>query len=80
MADLYKEVNTFYSTLAREDETDKAEHIKKVALSFGYSPDDLAALPEGSNLGVSCGNPLTVAGLKEVSDDVIVVFDMIAPR
>jgi hypothetical protein len=67
MADLYDKVNTHYSSIAREDGKDNADHIKKVALAFGYDPEDLAAIPDGANLGVSCGNPLTVASLKEVS-------------
>jgi SAM-dependent methyltransferase len=53
-----------YSALAREDVTQNAAHIKKVAESFGYDPEDLAAIPDGANLGVSCGNPLAIAGLK----------------
>lgn len=56
-----------YSALAREDATKNTEHIKKVAESFGYSAEDLAGIPEEANLGVSCGNPLAVAGLKAVS-------------
>ena len=56
-----------YSALAREDATKNTDHIKKVAASFGYSAEDLAGIPEEANLGVSCGNPLAVAGLKAVS-------------
>jgi arsenite methyltransferase len=55
-----------YSALAREHDSKNAEHIKKVAESFGYSAEDLAGIPEEANLGVSCGNPLAVAGLKAV--------------
>jgi len=36
----------------------------RVAAAFGYSPEELAAMPEGSNLGLSCGNPTAMAGLK----------------
>ena len=56
-----------YSTLAREDTVENAAHMKKAAEAFGYSPEDLANIPEGANLGLSCGNPLAIAGLKEVS-------------
>jgi arsenite methyltransferase len=42
--------------------TDNAEAL---ALSFGYTPEDLASLPEGANLGLSCGNPQAVAALVE---------------
>ena len=58
-----------YSTLAREDSTKNAEHMKKAAAAFGYSPEDLASIPEGANLGLSCGNPLALAALKEVTRD-----------
>ena len=35
------------------------------AKSLGYSDEELAVIPEGANLGVSCGNPTTIAGLRE---------------
>ncbi len=34
-----------------------------LAAAIGYSEAELAALPGGSNLGLSCGNPLAIAGL-----------------
>lgn len=67
MSDLYAKVNDHYSSLARENTAANEEHIRKVALSFGYNPADLSSIPDGANLGVSCGNPLAIAGLKEVS-------------
>ena len=30
----------------------------------GYSPEELAAVPEDANLGLGCGNPAALAGLK----------------
>ncbi len=35
-----------------------------LALALGYSATELAAIPEGSNLGLSCGNPTALASLK----------------
>jgi len=35
-----------------------------VAHEIGYTKDDLAAVPEGANLGVGCGNPLAFADPK----------------
>ena len=35
-----------------------------VAMSVGYSDADLATLPEGANMGLSCGNPGAIAALK----------------
>jgi SAM-dependent methyltransferase len=31
---------------------------------IGYSPEELAAVPEDANLGLGCGNPTALAGLK----------------
>ena len=36
-----------------------------LAKSLGYTTEELAALPEGTNLGLSCGNPTALAELKE---------------
>jgi SAM-dependent methyltransferase len=33
-------------------------------LQLGYSADDLAAAPEGANLGLGCGNPQAIAALR----------------
>jgi hypothetical protein len=41
--------------------TDNAEGL---AITFGYSAAELATLPEGANLGLSCGNPQAVAALR----------------
>ncbi len=35
-----------------------------VASALGYSDADLAGLPEGANMGLSCGNPTAVASLR----------------
>ena len=35
-----------------------------LAEKIGYSAGELAALPEGANLGLSCGNPAALAALK----------------
>ncbi|MCR6655187.1 MAG: arsenite methyltransferase [Opitutus sp.] len=32
--------------------------------TLGYSADDLAAVPEGANLGLGCGNPVAIASLR----------------
>jgi SAM-dependent methyltransferase len=41
----------------RDDSTELAQRI-------GYSAEELAALPEGANLGLSCGNPGALAALR----------------
>lgn len=35
-----------------------------VATAFGYSAAELASIPNGSNMGLSCGNPTAMAGLR----------------
>ncbi|MBI4662058.1 MAG: arsenite methyltransferase [Verrucomicrobia bacterium] len=37
---------------------------EQIARHIGYTADELAALPEGSNMGLSCGNPNALASLK----------------
>jgi len=41
--------------------TDNAEGL---AITVGYSPAELATLPEGANLGWSCGNPQALAAMQ----------------
>jgi AhpD family alkylhydroperoxidase len=37
---------------------------EQVAKGVGYSEAELAVLPEGANMGLSCGNPTAIASLK----------------
>jgi SAM-dependent methyltransferase len=37
---------------------------EQLATVIGYSPEELAALPEGANMGLSCGNPGAIAALR----------------
>ena len=41
-----------------------AEDSVQLAKYVGYSAEELAALPEGANMGLSCGNPNALASLK----------------
>jgi arsenite methyltransferase len=34
------------------------------ARTLGYSAEEIAAVPEGANLGLGCGNPVAIAGLR----------------
>jgi len=42
-------------------ETPTAEEFSR---AFGYSDDEMAAVPEGANLGVGCGNPSAIAAMQ----------------
>ena len=37
---------------------------KDLAQHIGYTPEELAALPDGANMGLSCGNPNALAALR----------------
>lgn len=39
-------------------------NYSEVSAQMGYSDDELKAVPEGANLGLSCGNPQAIAELK----------------
>jgi len=41
-----------------------ASAAERTAHAMGYSADELAAVPEGANLGLGCGNPQAIAALK----------------
>jgi ubiquinone/menaquinone biosynthesis C-methylase UbiE len=41
---------------------DSAEYISK---KLGYTEEELKSVPEGSNLGLGCGNPVALASLEE---------------
>ena len=38
---------------------------KEISLEMGYSYEDIEKVPEESNLGLGCGNPVAIASLKE---------------
>jgi arsenite methyltransferase len=38
--------------------------MEKLATTIGYTPEELAALPDGANMGLSCGNPNALAALR----------------
>ncbi|MBL8719537.1 MAG: arsenite methyltransferase [Myxococcales bacterium] len=37
---------------------------KEASLALGYTKEDLAAVPEGANMGLGCGNPRAIAALR----------------
>jgi len=59
--DVRDTVRMRYGAVVRETPYASAE---KVALSAGYSAADLAAVPDGANLGLGCGNPVALASLR----------------
>lgn len=60
---IYSEVSERYSAAARGSNTGFGDTIAK---AFGYSEEELAGIPKDSNMGLSCGNPLAIATLRDV--------------
>lgn len=60
---IYDRVREHYGAAAQIGGT---KYGQKVAKSFGYSEEELESIPSNANLGLSCGNPLVIAKLKEV--------------
>ncbi|TWT74278.1 arsenite methyltransferase [Allorhodopirellula solitaria] len=54
-----------YAAVARSGLNNDSDAVRSIASAFGYSADDLKSLPTQANMGVSCGNPLATAGLRE---------------
>ncbi len=44
---------------------DPTDNVNQVGEKIGYSKEELNAVPEGSNLGVGCGNPSALAKIKK---------------
>ena len=62
--DIKQQVRDRYASVARSGMSGKATGVHSVATAFGYSEEELAALPESANLGLSCGNPTALASLQ----------------
>jgi arsenite methyltransferase len=61
---IYDQVNKRYGSI---DKSTTGQYEQTVAKAFGYTEEELAAIPEGANLGLSCGNPLALAKLRNAS-------------
>jgi arsenite methyltransferase len=71
-----EEVRITYGRIARAEQTTCSAQdsvsccgserpAATAATHLGYSADEIAALPEGADLGLGCGNPQAIASLKE---------------
>jgi ubiquinone/menaquinone biosynthesis C-methylase UbiE len=57
-------VRSQYAAAAGSGLSSEREDVAAVAQAFGYSPEQLAAIPAEANLGLSCGNPTAFASLR----------------
>src|SRR5436190_22397442 len=61
---IVKEVQAKYASVARSGLSSAHAGVRAVAEAFGYTPEELASVPAGANLGLSCGNPTAFAHLR----------------
>lgn len=53
-----------YGSTARSGLSSNNDGVRAVAQAFGYSPEELSAIPAEANMGLSCGNPTASASLR----------------
>ena len=57
-------VKSKYGSVAVSGLSSEHAGVRAVAEAFGYSPEELAAIPAEANMGLSCGNPTATANLR----------------
>ena len=62
--DLLQSVQSRYAAVAQSNLSSEHAGVHAVAEAFGYSPEELAAIPAAANMGLSCGNPTAMASLQ----------------
>src|SRR3954451_22169584 len=65
MSELEEAVRSRYGAVAISNLSTEHEGVRAIAEAFGYSPEELAAIPAEANMGLSCGNPTATANLRE---------------
>jgi len=76
--DVHKEVRGRYAQIAKQGTAGCGSPVEAtssccgggnklidISQRVGYSSDEINEVPEGSNLGLGCGNPIALAGLKK---------------
>ncbi|HYM00135.1 MAG TPA: arsenite methyltransferase [Blastocatellia bacterium] len=58
-------VKSRYGSIASSSLSSEQSGIRAVAQAFGYSPEELLSIPAEANMGLSCGNPIAFASLRE---------------
>jgi SAM-dependent methyltransferase len=53
-----------YGAVATSGLSTEHSGVRAVAEAFGYTPEELAAIPAEANMGLSCGNPTATANLR----------------
>lgn len=64
MKEVVAAVRDKYAAVAQEGLSTKDRGVRQVAEAFGYTPEELAAIPAEANMALSCGNPTAMANLR----------------
>lgn len=64
MSDVVSAVRRKYGEVAQSGLSSRDAGVSAVAMAFGYDAGDLASIPAEANMGLSCGNPVAMAGLQ----------------
>lgn len=62
--DIRRAVRQQYASIARGTTGGCCGPGAATSLALGYSAQELASVPEGANMGLGCGNPQAIAGLR----------------
>jgi SAM-dependent methyltransferase len=57
-------VRSRYGAIAQSGLSSEHDGVRAVAEAFGYTAEELASIPAGANMGLSCGNPTATAHLR----------------
>jgi SAM-dependent methyltransferase len=63
-ASVTDQVREKYAAVAASALSGDSAGVRSVAEAFGYTPEQLAAIPAEANMGLSCGNPTAFASLR----------------
>jgi arsenite methyltransferase len=64
MTNILDSVRSKYGAVAESTLSGNDAGVKAVAEAFGYSAEELTAIPTEANMGLSCGNPTATAHLR----------------
>ncbi|KAM6534202.1 hypothetical protein FALCPG4_007134 [Fusarium falciforme] len=74
--EIYNQVIGRYGSIVKSS---TGHYEQTEAKAFGYTEQELAGLPEGANLGLSCGNPTAITRLREMCGRVA-ISDILARK
>src|SRR5215204_4166143 len=65
MSSSIERVRERYGAVAKSGLSSGQGGVRAVAEAFGYTAEELASIPAEDNMGLSCGNPVATASLRE---------------